>query len=212
MDNKNNSELEFRKIKSLDYKYEINENGTIFRNVKTGKESKIVLDMHHSKTGYYKTSVHLNGRTPESKTKRVMIHSVVAECFLGEKPDGYEIDHIDRNSKNNDYRNLRYVTKSEQMKNRDHTNIAAKGTKNLNTHQEDLSIPLCVYDNKTGIYYDFKSFSHCARELSAICNYKLSEDRILYLLRKRYNMISDRFNVIYLNDIENQNYKFTLRQ
>ena len=41
---------------------------------------------------------------------------MVAECWLGEKPEGYEIDHIDRNSQNNDYRNLRYVTRSEQMK------------------------------------------------------------------------------------------------
>ena len=56
---KNNSNLEFRKIKSLKYLYEINENGTIFRNVKSKKQNKIVLDMHHSKIGYYKTMVHL---------------------------------------------------------------------------------------------------------------------------------------------------------
>jgi hypothetical protein len=211
MNSKSNSELEFRKIKSLDYKYEVNENGTIFRNVKTGKESKIVLDMHHSKIGYYKTSVHLNGRTPEAKTKRVMIHSVVAECFLGEKPDGYEIDHIDRNSKNNDYRNLRYVTKSEQMKNRDHSNISIKGTKNLNAHQEELSNPIYVYDNKTNAQYDFRSFSYCAKELASLCKYELSEEQILYLLRRRYNIIASRFDIVYLNDIENQTYKFSLR-
>lgn len=211
MNNKDNSKLEFRKIRSLDYKYEVNENGTIFRNVKTGKESKIVLDMHHSKTGYYKTSVHLNGRTPESKTKRIMIHSVVAECFLGEKPEGYEIDHIDRNSKNNDYKNLRYVTKSEQMKNRNHSNISINGTKNLNIHQEELSNPVYVYDNKNDKYYNFKSFSQCANELANICNYKLSEEKILYSLRRRYNMISYRFDIIYLNNIENQNYKFSLK-
>ena len=31
----NNSNLEFRKIKSLQFLYEINENGTIIRNVKS---------------------------------------------------------------------------------------------------------------------------------------------------------------------------------
>jgi len=51
-------------------------------------------------------------------TKRIMIHKVVAECWLGDCPDGYEVDHIDRNPHNNDYRNLRYVTHSKQMKNR----------------------------------------------------------------------------------------------
>ena len=72
---KNNSNLEFRKIKSLKYLYEVNENGTIFRNVKSKKQNKIVLDMHHSNIGYYKTMVHL-----KEGTKRVMIHKVVAEC------------------------------------------------------------------------------------------------------------------------------------
>ena len=47
----NNSNLEFRKIKSLNFLYEVNENGTIFRNVKSKKQLKIKLDMHHSKTG-----------------------------------------------------------------------------------------------------------------------------------------------------------------
>ena len=49
----NNSNLEFRKIKSLSYLYEINSNGTILRNVKSKRQIKIFLDMHHSKKGYY---------------------------------------------------------------------------------------------------------------------------------------------------------------
>lgn len=36
----NNSNLEFRKIPSLDFLYEINENGTIFRNVKSKNRTK----------------------------------------------------------------------------------------------------------------------------------------------------------------------------
>lgn len=113
---------EFRKIKSLDYKYEINGNGTVFRNVKTQKCLKIKIDMHHSQKGYWVTFARHRGIP-----KRIMIHKAVAECWLGDIPDGMEVDHIDRNSLNNDYRNLRYVTKSEQMKNRDHTNISKKG-------------------------------------------------------------------------------------
>ncbi len=69
--------------------------------------------MHHSKTGYYACFVYIKG-----KNKRVMIHQAVAECWLGKKPEGFEVDHIDRNSHNNHYTNLRYVTHSEQMKNR----------------------------------------------------------------------------------------------
>ena len=123
----NNSNLEFRKIKSLNFLYEVNENGTIFRNVKSKKQLKIKLDMHHSKTGYYVTFVHLGGRSKDSKIIRVMIHSVVAECWLGDRPEGMEIDHIDRNSRNSDYRKKKKDTKREQMKNRDHTNIGKMG-------------------------------------------------------------------------------------
>ena len=52
-----NSNLEFRKIKSLKYLYEINSNGTILRNVKSKKQLKIKLDMHHSDKGYYKARI-----------------------------------------------------------------------------------------------------------------------------------------------------------
>ena len=79
----NNSDLEFRKIKSLDCRYEVNSNGTIFRNSISKKQSKIVLDMHHSSTGYYTTWVNINHHV-----QRVAIHKVVAECFIGPKPEG----------------------------------------------------------------------------------------------------------------------------
>jgi hypothetical protein len=44
MNNKNNSNLEFRKIKSLKFLFEINENGTIVRNVKSKKQAMIYRD------------------------------------------------------------------------------------------------------------------------------------------------------------------------
>lgn len=103
------SSKEFRKIKSLDFLYEINEDGTIVRNVKSKKKLKIRLDHHHSKTGYYRVWI---------KNKGHSVHKLVAECWLGDKPEGYEIDHIDRDTHNNHYSNLRYVTHGEQMKNR----------------------------------------------------------------------------------------------
>ena len=160
-----NSNLEFRKIKSLKFLYEINENGTIFRNVKSKKQLKIKLDMHHSKTGYYVTFVHLGGRQPGSKIIRVMIHRAVAECWLGPCPEGYEVDHIDRNTHNNHYSNLRYVTKSEQMKNRDHTRISKKGAENLERARQLRKKPVKLIEGD-GTEHVFESFSSCSRYLS----------------------------------------------
>lgn len=189
--------MEFRKIPSLDYRYEVNEDGTVFRNCATKKESKIKLDMHHSKTGYYTTFVHIGGRRPDSYCKRVMIHKVVAECWLGECPDGMEVDHIDRNSLNNDYRNLRYVTRSEQMKNRDHTRISAQGKQNL--HEARMQRAIGVILTKDNIVQTFESVSACARYLADTL--PLTINQTYYKLKNRNTQIYD-YEVTYASSIK----------
>lgn len=135
-----NANLEFRKIPSLQFLYEVNENGTIFRNVKSKKQLKIKLDYHHSPSGYWATFVNIKG-----KCIRVMIHKVVAECWLGPRPEGLQVDHIDRNSQNNDYRNLRYVTHSEQMRNRVMSQrIIDQATRNITAYRATIMVPCTV--------------------------------------------------------------------
>ena len=135
------SDREFRKIPSLNYLYEVNEDGRIFRNVKSKKESKIIVDHHHSKAGYCFTWVNIKG-----KVIRVPIARVVAECFIGPKPEGLEIDHIDRNSTNNDYHNLRYVTK------------------NIRAYVDSIKKPVTLM--KDNDVYNFDSIADAARFLS----------------------------------------------
>jgi hypothetical protein len=43
------------------------------------------------------------------------IHQLVAECFIGLCPEGYEVDHIDESRDNNCYTNLQYLTKEENI-------------------------------------------------------------------------------------------------
>lgn len=186
---KENANLEFRKIKSLKFLYEVNENGTIFRNVKSKKQSKIVLDMHHSKKGYYKTMVHLR-----EGTKRVMIHRVVAECWLGDCPKGYEVDHIDRNPHNNNYRNLRYVNHSEQMKNRVLSDKIIEQAKQncLNHSLTVLAKPVSIIkDNKK---ITFRSMTKCAEFIAQ--EYGTKTESIRYKLKARRSHIYD-YDIIY---------------
>lgn len=187
-----NSNLEFRKIKSLNFLYEVNENGTIFRNVKSKKQLKIKLDMHHSNTGYYMALVH-NQSINDGNCKRVMIHRVVAECWLGDCPDGYEVDHIDRNPHNNDYRNLRYVTKGEQMKNRDYSKIAAQGSKNLEAARKLRSKPVKITNGNDSQI--FESYADCSRYLANI--YNQTFEHIRYKLKNHRDRIYD-YNIEYL--------------
>lgn len=189
----NNSNLEFRKIKSLNFLYEVNENGTIFRNCKSKKQLKIKLDMHHSNTGYYMTLIH-NNSINNGITKRVMIHRVVAECWLGDCPEGYEVDHIDRNSHNNDFRNLRYVTKGAQMKNRDHSNISQKGKENLEIARKLRAKPVRIYNNDED--KTFESYAECSRYLSLL--YNTTFEAIRYKLKNHRDKIYD-YNIEYLS-------------
>lgn len=189
----NNSNLEFRKVKSLNFLYEVNENGTIFRNVKSKKQLKIKLDTHHSKTGYYMTMVH-NQSINSGKSKRVMLHKIVAECWLGECPEGYEVDHIDRNSHNNDYRNLRYVTKSEQMKNRNYSKIASQGIKNLKEAQKLRAKPVRIKSESDERF--FESHADCSRYLSEI--YNQTFEHIRHKLKSHRDRIYD-YDIEYLS-------------
>lgn len=188
------SNPEFRKIKSLDFLYEISEDGRIFRNVKSKKQRKIILDMHHSKTGYYAVWVHI-----KHKTHRVMIHKAVAECWLGERPEGYEIDHIDRNAHNNHYTNLRYVNHSEQMKNRKLSDrIINQAKKNCLEHTlKHIAKPveLC----KDGEHIRFRSMMECAKYLSE--KYQKNIEHMRNKLKKRRSHIYD-YDVAYLRNVE----------
>lgn len=190
----NNSNLEFRKIKSLKFLYEINSNGTIMRNVKSKKQLKIKLDYHHSKAGYYVTFVHIGGRSANSRIIRVMIHRVVAECWLGPCPLGMEVDHIDRDSHNNDFHNLRYVDKSTQMKNRDHSQIGKRGSINLANARKQRMKPVLIFNGRDNLY--FESYADCARFLET--QYHEPSEKFRYRLKAKRAHIYD-YDISYLN-------------
>ena len=188
---KNNSNLEFRKIKSLNYLYEINENGTILRNIKSKKQLKIFLDKHHSKQGYFMSFVSIKG-----KVKRLTIHKLVAECWLGERPEGYVIDHIDRNTKNNHYSNLRYCTVSENMKNRvlgEH--VIKQATKNCYEYTMKY-VAKKVKIKKETFEKEFPSMVECSKYLGK--EYNVKSESIRAKLKKRRSHIYD-YDIIYLN-------------
>ena len=63
--------------------------------------------------GYYHVSLSKN-----KNSKTIRIHILVALHYLGKRPIGYDTDHIDRDKLNNKVSNLRYISKSDNSKNR----------------------------------------------------------------------------------------------
>jgi hypothetical protein len=97
---------EWRLVLSLNSRYEIDNFGNI-RNSATKKILKVHLNRH----GYLVCQV----RQEVNRYKNIQIHCLVAECFVGDKPVGKIVNHIDGVKTNNAPENLEYVTYSENI-------------------------------------------------------------------------------------------------
>lgn len=76
------------------------------RNMKFGR--KRLLRTKVSKKGYVDVCL---SKSNVVKTHR--LHKIVTLTFLGQRPEGLEVNHIDGDKKNNCIDNLEYVTRSE---------------------------------------------------------------------------------------------------
>lgn len=185
-----NSNLEFRKIPSLKFLYEVNCDGTIFRNARSKRVKKCYKQSHNSKTEHWVTIVRI-----DNKSRKVFIHKVVAECWLGAKPEGYEVDHIDRNSLNNHWTNLRYVTRSEQMLNRDYDQFMDKLLANLAVGNKGHIRPVRLIRGDEVL--DFPTSRRAAKYLAQIYPHKNEKSFNDKFYHRRHHIFD--YDVIYLN-------------
>ena len=77
-------------------------------NTKTGLTIKLQDDR---RAGYLKVRI----KHADGKIRSRYVHHLVAEAFLGFRPDGADIDHIDGDRTNNRPENLRYCTRKENQ-------------------------------------------------------------------------------------------------
>lgn len=104
------------------------------------------MNTYISNSGYEEIKLCKN-----NKTKRFSIHRLVAGAFIPNEHNKEEVDHIDRNKTNNNYENLRWVTRIENME-----------------HCFEKSSPIrnfkkCILTNDKDFYKEFKSKSECCR-------------------------------------------------
>lgn len=80
--------------------------------------------------GKYNRSGHLSvvlGRG----TNGIQVHYLIALTFIGERPEGYDIRHLDGNPQNNRIENIKYGTRSENI-----LDVYRQGNKWRNTSKE----------------------------------------------------------------------------
>jgi hypothetical protein len=90
-------------------RYEISSWGNI-RNAKT--KAPLATFSSQRGQGYLKTKIY----DVEGIRRGLYIHQLVAWYYIGEAPEGTELDHIDGNARNNSWTNLRYISHAENQK------------------------------------------------------------------------------------------------
>lgn len=94
-------------VKGFEGFYEVSNLGNVRRGAATsnGTYTGRPLKPWLNTTGYYMVSLFVN-----NKPKHMYVHRLVAEAFIGDKPEGCQINHLDGNKLNNHPSNLEYVT------------------------------------------------------------------------------------------------------
>ena len=126
------------RVKSLDRV--VNHNGSKTRTFpeKILKPNKVAFD-------YLQVTLYKNG-----KRKCKYIHNLVMESFVGEKLEGYEVNHIDEDKSNNKLTNLEYLTRKEN--NNYGTRIKRMSEKNTNG-KKSKRVKGVHIENGTIIYF-----------------------------------------------------------
>jgi ATP-dependent Clp protease ATP-binding subunit ClpA len=91
--------------------YEVSDLGNI-RNMRNKHILKATLVKKQRNYVRYDVSISIDG-----KPKNYKVHQLVARAWIENPDNKTEVDHIDRNTANNAVSNLRWATRSEQMRN-----------------------------------------------------------------------------------------------
>lgn len=95
---------EWRDIPGYDGDYQVSNLGGV-RSYKASLFLPRLMKPSENISGY-----HVMVLSKDGKPKTCMVHRLVALAFIGECPDDYQVNHKDKNRKNNTPENLEYVT------------------------------------------------------------------------------------------------------
>lgn len=110
--------------------------------------------------GYCYVSITLNG-----ETHYPAVHRLVAKTFLDNPDDKPEVNHIDRDTKNNRADNLQWVTREENMQHWFKTARKFRGNFYLDPARKRSGYEIEQYDTSGKFIARFSSVSQASRDL-----------------------------------------------
>lgn len=93
--------------------YEASNLGEI-RHIKNKKIRKYTL----GQSGYFSLTIRNDNQHNSRSSSSVKVHKLISLTFIGTKPNGYQVDHINRIRTDNRVENLRVVSREENLLNR----------------------------------------------------------------------------------------------
>lgn len=110
-----NAKLEVRRVTFKGRELDVREDGEIWackwKSLKERNYKRKKVSFYVKEGGYLKCRLSVNG-----KSMLQSMHEIVAHAFIGARPNGLSLDHIDGNPSNNHHSNLRYVTQRENTR------------------------------------------------------------------------------------------------
>jgi len=129
-----------------------------------------ILKMPLNGRGYQRVCLCKNGIV-----KHCTVHTLIAEAFLGKRPKGYEINHIDGDKENNYIWNLEYVTQKENIQHAVENGLCPRGSNHYHSKLVESDILKIREMYKTGRY--------CQWEIAD--KFKVAKQHISLIVRKK---------------------------
>jgi len=124
-------EKEWRPIPRFEERYLCSEYGDVF-SIYSNRE----ISNRMSSNGYVRVNLYL-----KTAHRTANVHTLVAETFLGKRPEGMQVNHKDGIKTNNHVSNLEYVSRLENVRHAIMTGLTDNnGSKNINSKlsEEDV--------------------------------------------------------------------------